>query len=264
MEYTRFVHLCGDGLSQSDSKYQLGFQRFCLFGLCGFIFDGTEDVGKRYQTSKCNCLYKRNTPHWSETKKNFIICAALSLQDPKSQAFVNDCLRHPDFVMFIKKGEKGRVIGPKGGVGATLVRQASTRAGLKRTPWEKAEETTCFVDAVLENCPPRISATEIIEDCYHIAIVDCGEGEIKDFVEKIVQIWLKVYGMENFWDLLGAIADVYIKMGELQLSEGVVKSREEDILKSYKLLWGRGPHEGNLADDELDVVVRLSLNIMND
>lgn len=258
MEFTRFVILVGGGLAQSDTKYELGFERSRVLGLCGFVCDGIDDVGSRYQIEKCNCLFDRNTPHWSETKNNFIICAALSLQDAKSQSFVNACLRHPDFKMFIKKGEKGRVLRPKDRVGAALVRQATTRAGLKRTPWEEAEEAVYFLDNVLEQSTPRISATQTIEDCFQVAIIDCGEGEMKDFVEKLVEIWLKVYGLDDFRDILYAIGEAYITMGEIQVSKEdvrLIKSREDDILKSYQLLWGRSPREGHLADDEAAIKV---------
>lgn len=252
----------GGGLAQSDTKYDLGYERSCVLSLCGFICNAIEDVGPRYQIEKCNCIFDRNTPHWSETKNNLIICAALSIQDPKSQPFVNACLRHPDFMMFIKKGEKGRVIRTKNRIGASRVRQATTRAGLKKTPWEEAEEPLYFMDNVLEQSVPRISATQKIEDCFQVAIIDCGEGEVKDFVDKLVKIWLKVYGLDDFRDLLFTVGEAYIEVGEIQLGEKekrLIKNREEDILKSYKLMWGRGPREGHLADDEAEIKVGWSV-----
>jgi hypothetical protein len=100
--------------------------------------------------------------------------------------------------------------------------------------------------------------TQGIEDCFQVAIVDCGEGDMKEFINKLVDIWLKIYGLEDLRDIMYIIVQGYIETGELQICEKenkLVRNREEEVLTSYKLLWGRDPREGHLTDDETGIKV---------
>jgi hypothetical protein len=254
---TRFVVLTGGALAQSRLKYDFEFEGSKALMLCGFIPNAIENLGPRYSVSKCNCIFKRNTPHWEETKNNFVVCAGLSLNDPKSQVFVNACLRHSDFMVLIRKGQNGRVIRSTENIWASRTRHAPTRAGLKKVPWESAPEPTLFKDTLLEEAQPLISNTERMQDCFQIAIVDSSDGELEDLVNKLVLIWLKVYEVEDMMGLLSLIGNPYIYGGELELNVKrgesdfpLVPNLELDVLSSYKRLWQTVPREGRLVDDE--------------
>ena len=186
---------------------------------------------------------------------NQLVCAGLSLTDPKSQAFVNKCLRHPDFMVLVRKGAKGRIIRSAKKIWARKTRRGLSKAELATIPWDSTKEVVYFRDTILEEAWPIISFVgDKLEDCLQVVIVDHGEGEMEDFVIKLERIWLEVYGVEDRYELLGELGDPLIERGEIELKEDtdefgpMVPNIEGDLRKSYQRLWGVDPKA--LADDE--------------
>ncbi|KAF9045507.1 hypothetical protein BJ165DRAFT_1594537 [Panaeolus papilionaceus] len=258
---TRYSLLTASGLAQSYTRYDYRYQGSRELSLCGFIPNNIENFGPRYKVEKCNCFFDRNTPHWTEVKSNNVICAGLSLNDPKTQLFVNACLRHPDFMVLCRKGPSGRIIRSRPLCG-TRVRKATTRAALKNTPWDLTEDVF-FQDTVLEEACPLVSPDTHLRDCFQIVIVDDGEGEVEDFVEKLVKVWYQIYSVDNFRGLIAAIGNPYLDSGELEIEmdrlalniNPIIPNLEFNIQNSYMRLWARTPDEGRLADDEVDIEI---------
>lgn len=224
--------------------------------LCGFVPNGINDFGPRYKVEKSNYFFDHNKAQWTETKSNNVICVGLSLTDPKTQLFVNACLRQPDLMVLCRKGANGRLIRSRP-LCFTQVRKANTRAGLKAAPWD-IFETVYFQDSLLEEAQPFITPTRQLNDCFQLAIVDGGEGEVEDFVDKLVKLWYEVYEVEDVKGILVEIGTPLLEDGELEAESGKKGSRlpltpnlELDVMESYRRLWGKRPKEGHLADDEV-------------
>ena len=258
MALTRYALLSGGGLAQSHTKYEFKYEGSRQLSLCGFIPNVMEDVGTRNMVDKCNCWVTKNRPHWTETKLNNAICVGLSLNDPKTQLFVNACLRHPDFMVLCRRGSDGRLIRSRPLCG-TEVRKADSRAGLKTTPWSQ-KDAIFFQDSILDEARPIVSCDKVLDDCFQVAIVDGGEGDMQTFVDKLVQMWYKVYEVEDFKGLLVRIGQPYLDSEELEVDEShkpyttpIVPNIEFNVLESYKKLWGRSPREDRLVDDEIQI-----------
>lgn len=186
-----------------------------------------------------------------------VICAGLSLTDPKSQAFVNKCFRHPDLVVMVRKGKGGRLIKSSPRIWAIKSRDGHSKAELANTPWDKATDVTYFQDSLIEEAHPLVSVMgDKLEDCLQVAIIDVGEdGEIQDLVCKIEKVWLEVYETEAPTSIFVEICQPLVEKGELEFKPLKVKgdfplvpNLEQDVVKSYKRLWGVEPK--SLADDE--------------
>lgn len=227
------------------------------------LVDSSLFSGPRRVISKCNCKFKRNTPHWQEKKNNIVICAGLSLTDPKSQLFVDACMQHPDFLVMTRKGADGPVVRSSQRLWASRTRQADTRANLEKVPWDKAEQWTSYRESLLEEAQPPTTTTEVIRDCYQVAIIDDGDGELQDFVDKLVDIWIEVYDAEDVVDLFDMVAGPILDSGELEIADQkttgypLVRNTELDVMVSYELLWGKAPSEGHLVDDEMPSKIRI-------
>ena len=102
-----------------------------------------------------------------------------------------------------------------------------------------------------------VSSNQRLEDCFQIAIVDDGDGNMQDFVDKLEKIWFEVYDAEELNDLLREIGGPYLCRKELELDETrakpLIPTTEPDIMVSYERLWGRAPREGRLVDDEINI-----------
>ncbi|KAJ6624702.1 hypothetical protein B0H10DRAFT_715431 [Mycena sp. CBHHK59/15] len=252
---TRFVVLNMNGLSQSNLKYDIPYSGSKVLSLCGFLPNAIDTFPPRSVISKCNCVYN-GAPHWEETGVSYVLCAGLSLTDPKSQVFVNACLRDPSLMVIVRKGAEGRIIKSTDRVWAERMRHANTRAGLRVAEWDPAQ-TVYYQDSVLEEARPQVSVGERITDCFQLVIVDGGEGSMADLVHKITQIWLeKVYNVDDAMALIAVVAMPYVNSGELEIDcrkkRGptiIVPNLEADVLAAYKRLWGQAPAE--LADDDL-------------
>ena len=187
---------------------------------------------------------------------NPVVCVGLSLTDPKSQAFVNKCLKHPDFMVLVKKGANGRIIRSLPNICAVKIRKGHSKAELATIPWDSTTDAVYFRDSILEEARPIISVLgDVLEDCLQVAIVDRGEGEMEDFVLKLEQVWLEVYGVEDRDKLLEAVGSRLVNDGEIEFRSDKIKEDfpivpnvEQDVMKSYKRVWGVEPKA--LADDE--------------
>jgi len=258
---TRFVVFTGSSLAQTRLKYSFDVDKTKTLSLCGFVPNEIDSTCSRYFVDKCNCPFKKNTAHWQEMRTNFVMCVGLSLNDPKSQKFLNACLRHPDFQLLIQKGKDGRVIRSAPSIWATRVRHASTRAGLQKVPWDSVEDVTYFTDSLLQEARPLITSTQKIEDCFRVAIIDSGEGDMTDFACKLAEKWYEVYGVEDIGGLINLMANPYVDSGELELIDSttadwyLVPNVEVDILKSYRRLWGMSPRQGTLPNDDHPVTL---------
>ncbi|KAJ3508643.1 hypothetical protein NLJ89_g5641 [Agrocybe chaxingu] len=257
---TRYAILSGQGLAQSQIRYEFNFDGCRVLSLCGFIPNVIENVVPRYQVEKCNCFFEGNKPHWTETKANNAICVGLSLNDPKTQLFVNACLREPDFMVLCRKGPTGRLIRSKP-LWGTEVRKADTRAGLKKAVWDQ-REAIHFQDSVLDEARPLTAPDKYLDDCFQVAIVDGGEGDMQATINKLVKVWYRIYEVEDFGGLLLKIGNPYLTSEELEVDEKrnrkgspLTPNLELDVLASYRRLWGHGPREGRLVDDEIDIEI---------
>jgi len=255
---TRHALLSGSDLAQSHIRYDFGYDGYHSLALCGFIPNKIEDFGPRYSIKKDNGYNKHHRPQWSETKSNYAICVGLSLTDPKSQGFVNACLRHSDLLVLCRKGRNGRLIRSKPLLG-TQTRIAESRAALKEKPWD-VRNAMYYQDTILQDALPMVSTSQRLEDCFQVAIIDDGEGNMQDFVDKIEKIWFEVYDAEKLGDLLRDIGGPYLQRKELEWDNTRTKPQsplmpttEPDIMVSYERLWGRAPREGRLVDDEINV-----------
>ncbi|KAF9563842.1 hypothetical protein CPC08DRAFT_307163 [Agrocybe pediades] len=258
---TRYALLSGSGLAQSYTKYDFNYDGWRTLALCGFIPNNIEDVGERYTIEKSNSWYGRKAPQWTETRTNNAICVGLSLNDPKSQLFVDACLRQEDLMVLCRKGPNGNIIRSEKRLVGAERRTADTRAGLKKTPWDQAD-AVFFQDSVLEEARPLLYAGKFLDDCYQIAIVDDGEGDVQDFISKLAKLWYEAYEVDDFRDLLAEIGHQFLDDEELEVDDNprpneipILPNTELDVLVSYKKLWGRIPREGRLADDEVQLEV---------
>ncbi|KAJ7677602.1 hypothetical protein B0H17DRAFT_1139485 [Mycena rosella] len=252
---TRFVVLNMNGLSQSALKYEIPYEGSKVLSLSGFLPNSIDSFPPRSVVSKCNCVYN-GVPHWEETGVSYVLCAGLPLSDPKSQVFVNACLRDPSLMVLVRKGAEGRIIRSVERIWAERLRHANTRAGLRKAAWDPAR-TIYYQDSVLEEARPKVYDGEVLENCFQIVLVDGGEGSMADFVGRVSAIWLeKVHNVRDAMALVGEVAMPFVKSGELEVDYGrrrgpamLVPNLEEDVLAAYKRLWGKAPAE--LADDDI-------------
>jgi hypothetical protein len=252
---TRFVVLNMNGLSQSNLKYEIPYEGSQILGLSGFLPNSIDTFPPRSVVSKCNCVYN-GVPHWEETRVSYVLCVGLPLSDPKSQAFVNVCLRDPELMVLVRKGAGGRIIRSTDRIWAERVRQANTRAGLRAATWQP-ERTVYYQDSVLEEARPKVYDGEELEDCFQVVLVDGGDGSMADFIAKITAMWLeKVHKVPDAMALIGEIAMPFVKSGELEIEYRgrrgpalLTPNLEADLLTAYKKLWGKAPAE--LVDDDI-------------
>ncbi|PPQ74870.1 hypothetical protein CVT24_002890 [Panaeolus cyanescens] len=260
--FVRHSLLTRKELPDGYTMYKGGKQRTGELSLCGFIPNDIVNFAPRSLVEKTNGdRWARDPPVWTETQTNNTICVGLSLTDPKTQSFVNACLRHPDFMVMCRKGPNGQIIQPKP-LYMTRVRKATTEAGLKNAPWDPTEDSI-YKDSILEDAGHWLTGNTYLQNCFQIVIVDGGEGEVEDFVKKLINVWLQVYGVNDLRGLLKVIGKPYIESGELEVdmeslatnahaNPPIIPNLEIDIQKSYMSLWERTPDDGQLADDELD------------
>lgn len=254
----------GRSIAQSNLKYDFEYEGARTLVLCGFIPNAMTSLGPRFTVTKTKCSFQKNAYHWTETQTNQILCAGLSLTDPKSQAFVNKCLKHPDFMVLVRKGANGRIIRSTPKIWADKVREAHSKAELAKISWDSVKRAAYLRDSVLEEAMPIISvAGDRLEDCLQVAIVDHGKGEMADFVLKLEKIWLEVYGAESITDILAEVGEPMLNSGEIEFKANkvsgmfpVVPNVEEDVTKSYKRLWGVAPKA--LADDQYPIRKRMT------
>jgi hypothetical protein len=216
-----------------------------MIAICGFIPNGIDRPQPRYTVSKCNCAFKTNTAHWMETKRSFRVFAGLSLKDPKSHLFVNACLRHPDFMMMVRKGADGKIIKVPKDIWAMKTREAPTKAGLQKVSWDSCHQTVHMTDGILYEAQPIIAHFQArIQDCLQVVIFDGGEGEWVDFLRKVRDVWYGVYKVNNVDELVKEISGPYFVSEDLEVMDTwgpgvypVTPNTEMDLSKAYQNLW---------------------------
>lgn len=259
---TRFAVLTATGLSQGGLKYDLPYESSKILSLSGFIPNGIDAAPPRAVVSKCNCVLN-GAPHWEETRVSYVLGAGLPLGDPKAHAFVNACLRDPALMVLTRKGKDAPVVRSTTRIWAERVRQASTRAGLRAAAWD-ARRAMYYRDSVLEAVCPRAAETVVFEDCFQVVLVDGGDGSMAEFVKRVSEIWLEVYGVRDTMALMGEVATPFVEGGELEVNyhgrsapATLVANIEEDVLAAYKRLWGSAPAE-LLDEDRLEQMAAIS------
>lgn len=190
-------------------------------------------------------------PDSTKYKQNHAVRVGMSLTDPKVNAFVNACYRRSDFTVCFRKGSKNKPFSSKPLCGQTS-RKAKARAGFENVTFDPF--MPCFEEIILKDTSPNIALGKRVPDCFQLAIMPGGEGEIQDLITKIVHLWYQVYGVDNFAKLVLTIASPYLEGEEIELSDDgrIIPNAEVAIHESYKTLWGRLPRE-KAVDDEIDV-----------
>ncbi|KAG6334888.1 hypothetical protein ID866_4197 [Astraeus odoratus] len=233
IDLTRYILLTGAQLTRSYLKCDYNFDSARELMLAGFIPSYLPMTEPRYFTAT-HRDHPHSDPVWEETKRNLVLYGALSFNDPKARAFVNGCFRHPDLMVMVRQGATGRVIRSAPVVWISRKRCARTSSDLASIPWEKATDIVLCQEKVLEAAQPVGWNHKNITDCLQVVIIDRSEGDMGDFVHKLVQIWCQVYRVKDQVELQTALEEPYEVAGEL---EKHIRVAEVDTLRSYQNLW---------------------------
>ncbi|KAG2359881.1 hypothetical protein BDR07DRAFT_1452178 [Suillus spraguei] len=213
---TRFSLFSKAALSQSYIKYEYGFDGAKELILAGFIPSDIPLSSPRHSIICTDSGSQSFGPMWEETKRNLSLYGSLSLNDAKAQAFVNGCIRHPDLMVMLRKGADGRVIRSRPVVWTSRKRRARSRSALTSVSWEKTRDVVRCEDDDLEEAQPSGWNHEMIADCLMVVLVDGGEGNMGDFVHKLVEIWCQVYHVKDKEELYSALETPFVDAGELE------------------------------------------------
>jgi hypothetical protein len=164
-----------------------------------------------------------------------------------AQVFVNACIRHPDFMVMLRKGANARIIRSSSIVWTSRKRHARSPSALTSVPWEKTADVISLPDLALEDAQPSGWVHAKIVDCMQVIIVDAGEGTMGDFVRKLVEIWCQVYKVDNKDELYNALKYPYEASGELDEYQEVTS---KIALGYYQRLWGCMPPPALVKDPE--------------
>ncbi len=261
---TRYTILTWTHLNQSTLKCYHNIDGSSILMLCGSIVNYFEysDFSHRYSVTKYNDIID-HTPQWSETEMNITVCMGLSLNDPKAEAFIEACTREKGFMVLSRRGKEGKVVRSTPKIWCKRTRRASTRAGLKKLPWEETKSVVYFRDSLLEECWTLTSLSKRVEDCYTVAVVDTEAENMTSVVAKLAKIWIEVYGVECIHELCNEIARPYVKSGDLEIVEEegeedanricpkrnvLMPGAAADVHASYRRLWKKSPCSGIFDD----------------
>ncbi|OAX42210.1 hypothetical protein K503DRAFT_734032 [Rhizopogon vinicolor AM-OR11-026] len=245
---TRFVLFSQTSLSLSCLKYTNGFDGAKELILAGFIPRTIPLSSPRHSITCTDSGSYCAGPTWEETKSNLSLYGALSLNDPKAQAFVNACIRHPDLMVMVRKGAGGRVIRSRPVVWTSRKRRARSQSGLASVPWEKTHDVVHCQDGVLEAARPSGWKHQQIADCLMVVLVDGGEGNMGDFVRKLVEIWCRVYRVDDREELYCVLERPFVEAGELEKCTCchheitfTLPTIHGNVVSAYDSLWGTTP-----------------------
>ena len=244
IDLTRYALLTRVPLSQTYLKYDFSFDGSKELILAGFMPNDIPLTSPRHSTT-----WKQSGSHsaWEETKCNLSLYAGLSLSDPMAQVFVNACIRHPDFMVMLRKGADARVIRSSSIVWTSRKRHARSPSALASVPWEKTADVISLSDLALEDAQPSGWSHEKIADCMQVIVVDAGEGTMGDFVRKLVEIWCRVYKVGNKDELYDTLKCPYEASGELDEYQEVTP---KIVLEYYQRLWGCMPPPALVENSE--------------
>lgn len=261
---TQYTILTWTHLNQSTLKCYHNVDGSSILMLCGSIVNYFEysDFSHRYSVTKYNDIID-HTPQWSETEMNITVCMGLSSNDPKAEAFIDACTREKVFMVLSRRGKEGKVVRSTPKIWCKRTRRASTRAGLKKLPWEETKSVVYFRDSLLEECWTLTSLSKRVEDCYTVAVVDTEAENVTGVVAKLAKIWIEVYGVECIHELCNEIARPYVKSGDLEIVEEegeedanricpkrnvLMPGAAADVHASYRRLWKKSPCSGIFDD----------------
>ncbi|KAH7921460.1 hypothetical protein BV22DRAFT_729466 [Leucogyrophana mollusca] len=252
---TRYAIFSKANLSQACFKYEYGFIGAKELIVAGFIPSDIPFSSPRHSVVNTDSSPHSEGPIWEETKRNLSLYAALSLKDPKAQAFVNGCIRQPDLMVMLRKGADGRVIRSAPVVWTSRKRHARSLSSLSFVSWDSTRDVVDCKESVLEEAQPSGWNHEKITDCLQVVIIDAGDGNMGDFIRKLVKIWCQVYDVENRDELYAALEDPFYNDGELERytcehhnATFTLPIIEKDVLSSYTSLWGTQPPAGLVED----------------
>ncbi|KAG0703558.1 hypothetical protein DFH29DRAFT_1068537 [Suillus ampliporus] len=245
---TRFALFSQTPLTQGCLKYDYGFDGAKELLLAGFIPSDIPLSSPRHSIISTDNGSQSFGPIWEETKRNLSLYAALSLNDAKAQAFVNGCIRHPDLMVMLRKGADGRVIRSRPVVWTSRKRHARSRSALASVPWEKTRDVVRLQDDALEEAQPSGWSQEKIADCLMVVLVDGGEGNMGDFVRKLVEVWCQVYHVNDKEELYHALETPFVEAGELEKCSCdqhevtfTLPTVCGEVMSAYESLWGTPP-----------------------
>ena len=156
-----------------------------------------------------------------------------------AQAFVNACIRHPDFMVMLRKGPGARVIRSSSVVWTSRRRRAQSRSALASVPWDsKSADVISHPDSALQDAWPHGWKREKIIDCMQVIIVDASEGTMNDFIRKLVEVWCQVHQVDGKDGLYEVFKGLYEVGGELEAYQEVTL---QTALDYHQNLWGCGP-----------------------
>ncbi|KAK0194161.1 hypothetical protein F5146DRAFT_1110482 [Armillaria mellea] len=250
---TQYTILTWTHLNQSTLKCYHNIDGSSILMLCGSIVNYFEysDFSHRYSVTKYNDIID-HTPQWSETEMNIT-----------AEAFIDACTREKGFMVLSRRGKEGKVVRSTPKIWCKRTRRASTRAGLKKLPWEETKSVVYFRDSLLEECWTLTSLSKRVEDCYTVAVVDTEAENVTSVVAKLAKIWIEVYGVECIHELCNKIATPYVKSGDLEIVEEegeedanricpkrnvLMPGAAADVHASYRRLWKKSPCSGIFDD----------------
>ena len=244
IDLNRYALLTRVPLSQTYLKYEFSVRGSRELILAGFVPDDIPLGSARHSIA-----WKESGSHlsWEETKCNLSLYAGLSLNDPRAQAFVNACIRHPDFMVMLRKGPDARIIRSSAIVWTSRKRRAHSPSALASVPWDKTTDVVSLSDSALEDTQPSGRGRENIADCMQVIVVDASEGTMGDFVRKLVEIWCQVYKVDNEDELYDVLKHPYEAAGELEEYQEVTS---KIALAYYESLWGCMPPPALVRDPE--------------
>jgi hypothetical protein len=150
-------------------------------------------------------------------------------------------MKSSDFSFILRKGPSGPIIRSALGVWAFRTRHAYTRSGLSKADFS---ERNTYTDKVLQKSQPfrRVlddGSLDRLEDGYQICLVDrVGMGSFEEFLERILEIWMKVYECEDVDALTEKISEPLFVAGEFEWNEwGQVVPNVEEKDKAYDILF---------------------------
>lgn len=107
IDLTSYALLAQVPLFQTDLEYDFYLDDSREPILAGFIPNDISITSPCHSTTrKAFSLHSA----WEETKCNLSLYAGLSLSDSMVQALVNACIRHPDFMVMLRKGADAQAI----------------------------------------------------------------------------------------------------------------------------------------------------------
>lgn len=238
IDLTRCALLTQVPLSQRHIKYDFRFDGSRELILAGFIPNDIPFCSPRHsiicKESGLHCA----GPVWEETKRNLSLYGGLSLSDPMAQMFVNACIRHPNLMVMLRKGEDARIIRSSSVVWTSRKRCAQSLSLLASVPWEKTTDVVSLSDLALEDAQPTGWGHEKIANCMQVIVVDASEGTMGDFVRRLVEVWCEVYHVRDKDGLYDAVKGPYEASGELEEYQEVTR---KIALGYYQSLWGCRP-----------------------